>query len=209
MPQALWKAVMGENPSRFVSPTRPVERVSFEDVQRFLKRANERVPGLDLVLPSEAQWEYACRARTETETYAGPMVIVGEANAPVLDTIAWYRGNSGVGFDLPDGSASSGWAEKQYDHSQAGTRKVGLKKPNLWGLYDMLGNVLEWCADAWHDSYEGAPTDGSARTGGAAHRVFRGGSWLADARFVRAASRRFDALADRGDDPGLSLRPSS
>jgi formylglycine-generating enzyme required for sulfatase activity len=81
----------------------------------------------------------------------------------VLDPIAWYRGNSGVGFELDNGVDSSDWKEKQYDHTNAGTRKVGLKKPNPWGLHDMLGNVWEWCADTWRDSYEGAPTDGSAR----------------------------------------------
>jgi formylglycine-generating enzyme required for sulfatase activity len=202
--QALWEAVIEENPSRFISPTRPVEQVSFEDVQRFLQRVNERVPGLDLELPSEAQWEYACRAGTDTATYAGPMVVVGEANAPVLDPIAWYRGNSGVGFELADGWDSSGWKEKQYDHSKAGTRKVGLKKPNPWGLHDMLGNVWEWCADAWHESYEGAPTDGSARVaGGAASRVVRGGSWRGSARGVRAAYRNHYDPAGRLDFVGF------
>ena len=180
--QALWEAVTGENPSEFVSPTRPVENVSFEDVQRFLERLNERVPGLDLELASEAQWEYACRAGTETATYAGPMAILGERNAPVLDSIAWYGGNSGVDFELDNGFDSSDWEEKQYDHTTAGTRKVGQKAANPWGLYDMLGNVYEWCADAWHDSYEGAPTDGSSR-------VIRGGSWYGRARRVRAAVR--------------------
>jgi formylglycine-generating enzyme required for sulfatase activity len=202
--QALWQAVMGENPSRFISPTRPVEQVSFDDVQRFLERVNERVPGLDLELPSEAQWEYACRAGTDTATYAGDMRIIGERNAPVLDAIAWYGGNSGVDFDLADGLDSSDWKEKQYNHTKAGTRKVGLKTPNPWGLHDMLGNVWEWCADAWHDSYAGAPTDGSARVaGGAADRVLRGGSWNVNARYVRAASRDHYDPAYRGDSVGF------
>ena len=190
--QALWEAVMGSNPSRFKSPTRPVEQVTFEDVRAFTEKLNALAPGLGLGLPSEAQWEYACRAGTTTATYAGDMRIVGECNAPVLDRIAWYGGNSGVGFELEDGADSSGWPEKQYDHTQAGTRPVGLKVPNAFGLHDMLGNVWEWCADNWHDNYDGAPTDGSAwvdADGGAALRVVRGGSWLDDARLVRAAFR--------------------
>jgi formylglycine-generating enzyme required for sulfatase activity len=189
--QALWDAVMGDNPSRFETPARPVETVSFEDVQAFLQRLNAQAPGLDLSLPSEAQWEYACRAGTDTATYAGAMHIVGERNAPVLDAIAWYGGNSGVGFELQNGVDSSDWRGKQYDHKRAGTRPVGLRAANGWGLYDMLGNVWEWCADQWHDNYDGAPADGSAWVDkiGAASRVIRGASGLNAARDVRAASR--------------------
>ena len=203
--QALWQAVMGENPSRFKSPTRPVEQVSFEDVQAFLDKLNALVPGLDLGLPSEAQWEYACRAGTDAATYAGDMHIIGERNAPVLDAIAWYGGNSGVGFELDNGYDSSDWKEKQYDHTRAGTRPVAQKAANPWGLYDMLGNVWEWCDDRWHDSYRGAPTDGSAwiDPGGAALRVLRGGSWLVSARLVRAAYRFGHAPASRLDSLGF------
>ncbi|MFZ1427939.1 MAG: formylglycine-generating enzyme family protein, partial [Geminicoccaceae bacterium] len=191
--QELWQAVMGSNPSRFQSPTRPVEQVAFKAVQEFLARLNERVPGLDLALPSEAQWEYACRSGTTTATYAGEMWILGANNAPVLDEIAWYGGNSGVGYELEDGQNSSGWPEKQHPHKRAGTRPVGLKRPNGWGLHDMLGNVWEWCADHLHASYDGAPSDGSAwldkDVEGAGGRVVRGGSWVGGARDVRAAFR--------------------
>jgi formylglycine-generating enzyme required for sulfatase activity len=190
--QALWEAVMEGNPSRFRTPTRPVESVRFADAVDFIVLLNARIPGLDLTLPSEAQWEYACRAGTTTATYAGAMDILGENNAPVLDGIAWYSGNSGVGFDLDTGEESTGWPQKQHPHDRAGTRPVGLKAPNPWGLHDMLGNVWEWCADHWHENYNGAPSDGSAwldRKAGAAGRVMRGGSWRYFARNVRAACR--------------------
>ena len=178
--QALWGAVMGENPSRFKSPDRPVEMVSWNDAQEFIEKLNDRIDGLGLSLPSEAQWEYACRGGTTTSSYAGEVEFLGENNAPLLDDIAWYSGNSGVDFDLEEGYDSSDWKEKQYPHEKTGTREVGQKLPNAFGLHDMLGNVWEWCADPWHESYEGAPTDGSVWDDGEAtgFRVLRGGSWI-------------------------------
>ncbi len=205
--QALWEAVMGDNPSEFKSPDRPVETVSFQDAHRFLAQVNARVPGLDLTLPAEARWEYACRAGTKTATYAGPIEILGDNNAPVLDPIAWYGGNSGVDFELDDGDDSSGWPGKQYEHTKAGTHPARRKEPNAWGLYDMLGNVWEWCEDHWHGDYTGAPTNGSVwldadsvpdSARGAADRVLRGGSWYVGARLARAACRNRLAPADRG-----------
>jgi formylglycine-generating enzyme required for sulfatase activity len=192
--QTLWVAVMGENPSRFVDPKRPVENVSWNDAMEFLARVNARVPDLDLILPTEAQWEYACRAGTDTATYAGPMEILGEHNAPILDAIAWYGGNSGVGFELENGVDSSDWPEKQYEHDRAGTHPVALKRPNAWGLYDMLGNVWEWCADDLRKYGSDAVNDpvGSLVS---AERALRGGSWFnyAYARdFPRAAIRLAD-----------------
>ncbi len=194
--QALWEAVMGTNPSEFVTPDRPVEKVSWEDAQAFLTRLGERVPGLSPRLPTEAEWEYACRAGTETATYAGDLEILGENNAPVLDAIAWYGGNSGHNFDLPEGYDSIGWREKQYDHSKAGTRKVKTRKPNPWGLYDTLGNVWEWCED-WYAPYDvNVQRDPVHRTEGS-DRVFRGGSWIFNARNVRAAYRYHLAPSSR------------
>jgi len=133
--------------------------------------------------------------------YTGDLEILGENNAPALDPIAWYGGNSGVDFDLNDGEDSSDWKEKQYPHTKTGTHPVKLKQANPWGLHDMLGNVWEWTQDHWHANYEGAPTDGSswedAEAG--AFRVLRGGSWGNFARGMRSAYR-FRARPDCRDD---------
>ena len=152
--QALWEAVMGENPSRFKGPDRPVEAVSWDQCQEFLKALNSRIDGLRLSLPSEAQWEYACRAGTETPRYREDP-----------DEIAWYSANSG-------------------DE----THPVAGKEPNAWGLYDMLGNVWEWCEDVWVENYH-EESRASAVDPASAPRVIRGGSWDFDARRVRAAYR--------------------
>ncbi len=176
--QALWQAVMGDYPSRFTGADRPVEQVSWEDVQHFLERINGRMPGLDLALPTEAQWEYACRAGTTTATYAGPMEILSSDNAPVLDAIAWYRGNSGNE-----------------------THPVGQKAPNSWGLYDMLGNVLEWCADDMRPYGPGPATDPAGAHSSAERptwRAVRGGSWSNAAWYVRAANRGGSWSSDAG-----------
>ena len=203
--QALWEAVMEKNPSQFQSPTRPVEQVSWDDIQVFVKTINSlpKLSGLDLTLPSEAQWEYACRAGTETAIYTGDLPILGERNAPALDPIAWYGGNSGLEFELDSGYDSSGWPEKQYPHTQAGTRPVKLKRANPWGLYDMLGNVWEWCQDGMRDYDQNTQTNltGSLEVG--ASRVLRGGSWGISARYVRAAYRSLDHPDSRYDRIGF------
>jgi formylglycine-generating enzyme required for sulfatase activity len=186
--QAQWEAVMGANPSRFKSADRPVESVSWEDCQRFLAKLNERVPGLDARLPTEAEWEYACRAGTKGATWVGELTYKGIRHAPELDAIAWYAGNSGVDFELANGYDSTGWPGKQYPHTRAGTHPVGKRVPNPWGLYDMLGNVWEWCSD-WKGPYDAeAAVDPPGPSKGTA-RVLRGGSWNYCARNVRAAGR--------------------
>jgi formylglycine-generating enzyme required for sulfatase activity len=187
--QALWEEVMRKNPSEFKSPKRPVEMVSWHDSQEFMERINDRITGLNLVLPSEVQWEYACRAGTQTATYAGDLEILGESNAPLLDDIAWYGGNSGVNFDLKEGEDSTGWPEKQYPHTLAGTREVALKKANPWGLYDMLGNVWEWCLDGEREYKEENQIDPLGAMEDGVERVLRGGSWYGVARLARSASR--------------------
>ncbi|MBF0604092.1 MAG: formylglycine-generating enzyme family protein [Nitrospirae bacterium] len=165
--QALWQAVIGDNPSEFKSPDRPVENVDFEDVQTFIEKINQAHPGLELRLPSEAQWEYACRAGTTTPFSFGKNITPEQVN---------YDGN----FPYRDGP--KGEYRKQ-------TVPVASLPPNPWGLYEMHGNVWEWCADAWHDTYAGTPTDGSVWDGPSADRVVRGGSWINNARIVRAAFR--------------------
>lgn len=163
--------------------------MSWDDVQEFLKKLEARMLGIVAELPTEAQWEYACRAGTETSTYAGELKILGENHAPLLDGIAWYGGNSGVGYEISEGIDSSGWQRKQYPHVKAGTREVGQKLPNQWGLYDMLGNVWEWCRDAWGRAYPLAIELEDPFFEMGSDRVFRGGSWFNGAGEVRAAYR--------------------
>lgn len=190
--QAVWETVMNSRPGRFVGADRPVEKVNFKKCQKLFEHMNAQAVGLNLGFPTEAQWEYACRGGTTTSTYAGPMEILGKHHAPVLDGIAWYGGNSGRDFDLEEGADASDWKDKQYAFSQAGTRAVGLKKPNAFGLYDMLGNVFEWCSD-WYEKvnemepYSVRQDPVGPKSGD--YRVIRGGAWDLSARKVRAAYR--------------------
>ncbi len=189
--QALWETVAGLNPSRFMDPSRPVEQVSWDDVQGFIEWINDRISGLELVLPSEAQWEYACRAGKDTALFTGAIDILGDANAPALDPIAWYGGNSGVDFELENGQERSWLSDMQFPEGRAGTHPVKCKQPNPWGLYDMLGNVWEWVQDPWHENYEAAPEEGGVWEcdEAGAVRVIRGGSWRNVARYCRSAYR--------------------
>jgi formylglycine-generating enzyme required for sulfatase activity len=157
--QAQWQAVMGNNPSYFkdCGGNCPVEQVSWDDAQSFINKLNESNDGFRYRLPTEAEWEYACRAGT-TGDYAGN-----------LSEMAWYSENSGNK-----------------------THAVGGKQPNAWGLADMHGNVFEWCQDWYHETYYGAPTDGSAwlSRGEQKYRVLRGGSWsYLAASYARSAIR--------------------
>jgi formylglycine-generating enzyme required for sulfatase activity len=164
--QVQWRVVAGydsvdkelnPDPSDFKGDNRPVEQVSWEDAQEFCQRLS-RQTGKDYRLPSEAQWEYACRARTETSFHFGETITSELAN---------YRGT----FTYNNGSKG--------EYRQQ-TTDVDIFPANEWGLYDMHGNVWEWCEDDWHGNYVGAPVDGSAwvetdRT--KKDRVLRGGSW--------------------------------
>jgi formylglycine-generating enzyme required for sulfatase activity len=170
-PQALWEAIMEDNPSRFKGPDRPVENVGWADCQVFIERVNAALPGLALSLPSEAQWEYACRAGTTTPFSFGPTVTAAQVN---------YNGTN------PYAGAPKG-------PNRAETVPVRALPANAWGLYQMHGNVWEWCEDHWHDSYQGAPANGAAWIDAGApanaRRVLRGGSWLGFARLTRAGFR--------------------
>ncbi len=141
--QAQWVSVMGENPSHFKGNDLPVESVSWYDAMDFCRRLSEQTGDI-YTLPSEAQWEYACRAGTTTPFYFGETITPDQAN---------YDGNY----------TYKGGPRGEYRRQ---TTPVGCFPPNAWGLYDMHGNVWEWCLDEWHSNYEGAPVDGSAWEGG-------------------------------------------
>ncbi len=193
--QRQWESVMGTNPAWFQSPDRPVEQVSWEDCQAFIRAVRRVHPDLAVRLPTEAEWEYACRAGTETALPNGrDLIIYGSRNGPALDDIAWYGGNSSVGFELSNGFDTANWEEKQHPGGFAGTHPVGLKAANAWGLHDMIGNVLEWCSDWYNADYRVAvdpENTSSPQTfdGGVTLRVCRGGSWIGGARLCRSAVR--------------------
>ncbi len=117
------------------------------------------------------------------------MQIEGDANAPALDPIAWYGGNSSVDFELENGMERDWLSSMQYPDGKAGTHPVGPKAPNAWGLYDMLGNVLEWCADGLREYRAVSEIDPRGPLEEGVDRVLRGGAWDYDARFARSAVR--------------------
>jgi len=160
--QAQWQAVMGSNPSYFFGSNRPVEQVSWNTITGSFIPSLNAATGTTFRLPSEAEWEYACRAGTTTRLYWGD-----DPTYSLIDSYAWFRGS------IP-----------------SGTHDVGLKLPNAFGLCDMSGNVWEWCQDWIHSTYAGAPSDGSAwESPSSPGRVKRGGCWSDDAHWCRSAGR--------------------
>ena len=161
--QKLWRAVMGNNPSHFTGDSqRPVECVSWNDCQTFITKLNQllagQLGGKRFVLPTEAQWEYAARGGKKSKGYK-------YSGSNTLGNVAWYTNNSG-----------------------RTTHAVGTKQPNELGLYDMSGNVYEWCSD-WYGSYSNsAQTDPTGPATGS-YRVCRDGSWSNSARFCRVSNR--------------------
>lgn len=180
------------------APNIPIYYVSWDDAMMFCalltseeRRAGRLPPRSAYTLPTEAQWEYACRAGTTTATYGGAMKVLGENNSPVLDKIAWYGGNSSVGYK-GSGWATQGWPNQAHPGKLAGPRRVGQKEPNAWGLCDMLGNLYEWVSD-FSSVYSGAEvTDPAGPSTGSGH-IYRGGAWNHYATMCRAA-KSFEAV---------------
>ena len=173
----------------------PVYFVSWEEANEFCRRLTERARtaghlprGCECRLPTEAEWEYACRAGSTTALPNGcQMKIEGWYNAPCLNDQSWYGGNSSVGYS-GRGVNTSGWTEKQYRGGPAHARRVKEKRANDFGLYDMIGNVYEWCADWYGDYPSGSVTDPTGAFSGS-RRVNRGGGWHSGARNCRSAYR--------------------
>ncbi len=186
--QGQWKAVMGSNPSYFKNcgDNCPVEQVSWDDVQEFIRKLNQRKDGNVYRLPTEAEWEYAARAGSTTALTNGGITQTGCDHDSNLDLIGWYCGNSNVSYS--GCFDTSGWGGTKC----SGTHPVAQKQPNAWGLYDMHGNVWEWCADWYEDYPPSAVTDPTGPSSGD-FRVLRGGSWINYARFCRSAGR-FDSV---------------
>lgn len=169
--QEEWQEVMGTNPSYFRGENLPVDSVSWDEAMAFCARLTE-MTGTKYRLPSEAEWEYVCRAGS-TGDHSGE-----------LGLMAWYDANA-----------------------NNITHPVGQLEPNAWGVHDMHGNLWEWCEDAWHDNYEGAPSDGRAwlSEGDLSLRVLRGGSWDFNSSFCRSAFRNRDRAGDRSFYFGLRV----
>jgi formylglycine-generating enzyme required for sulfatase activity len=181
----------------------PMYFVSWDDAMEFCKKltekekANGRIPeGYEYTLPTEAQWEYACRAGTTSATFAGPLVTEGR-NAPVLNDIAWYGGNNSVNY-----------TGKKLGNSGAGPRNAGEKKPNAWGLQDMPGNIWEWCRDVYALYPQVKVVDYISSATGIG-RVNRGGSWGSGASSERSASRASNPQPEKSAYRGFRIALSA
>ncbi|MCQ2346436.1 MAG: SUMF1/EgtB/PvdO family nonheme iron enzyme [Paludibacteraceae bacterium] len=176
--QALWQAVMGNNPSSFKGSTKPVESVSWNDCQSFISKLNNllssQLGGKRFALPTEAQWEYAARGGKKSQGYK-------YAGSNSISSVAWYTNNSG-----------------------SSTHVVGTKSPNELGLYDMSGNVWEWCQDRYGDYSRSSQTNPAGPSSGS-NRVFRGGRWNDLARYCRVSFRDFNTPSDRDYSLGFRL----
>ena len=181
--QALWQAITGSNPANFKeSPQNPVEQVSWDDCQQFLSKLNSRFSEGGFRLPSEAQWEYACRAGTTTAFSFGSTITPEQVN---------YDGN------YPFAGAAGGLYRRK-------TVPVKSLPPNAWGLYEMHGNVWQWCNDWYGDFSGGAERDPAGPSSGS-YRVHRGGSWRSLARSCRSAFRSWGTPDFRDSNLGFRI----
>jgi formylglycine-generating enzyme required for sulfatase activity/uncharacterized caspase-like protein len=189
--QSQWQAVaaldkvkidLDPDPSHFKGANRPVECVSWDDAIEFCARLAKKT-GKTYRLPTEAEWEYACRAGTTTPFYFGETITTDLAN---------YNGN------YTYGQGSKGEYREQTTH-------VGKFPANPFGLFDMHGNICEWCQDEWHDNYNNAPTDGSAWLNGDDEAILRGGSWLSDPWNCRSADRDWIGRVVRLNNVGFRV----
>jgi uncharacterized protein (TIGR02996 family) len=181
--QAQWTAVMGTDPSHFKGPNKPVEKVSWDQSQKFCTKLTKSLKGRATVrLPTEAEWEYACRAGTTTAYHFGDVLNTNLAN---------YNG-------------TSTWNGSPTGENRQATTDVGSFPANGWGLHDVHGNVWEWCED-WFDPYPASEQTDPHGPSGGADRVLRGGSWLLSPRVSRSADRNRDAPTSRYDSFGFRV----
>ncbi|QTR51863.1 formylglycine-generating enzyme family protein [Candidatus Thiothrix anitrata] len=180
--QALWEVVMGDDPSNFKGEHLPVEKVSWEDAQRFITKMNGMKPELQMCLPTEAQWEYCCRAGTTTPFYFGEQI-----NSELVNFDGNYPYN-----------------DRRKSEYRKQTVEVKSLPPNDWGLYEMHGNVWELCQD-WYGDYPAQPTVDPQGEEIGSYRVLRGGSWFSSGRFCRSASRHHYVPGDRSSAIGFRL----
>ncbi|MEM9272750.1 MAG: formylglycine-generating enzyme family protein [Cyanobacteria bacterium P01_F01_bin.143] len=175
--QAQYQQIMGKNPSNFEGGNRPVEQVSWNDAVEFCQRLSKQT-GKEYRLPTEAEWEYACRAGTITPFYFGETITKDLAN---------YRGTD---WEISGKVYPGNYANGPKGQYREKTTAVGIFPPNTFGLYDMHGQVWEWCQDDWHENYGGAPIDGRAWISGANNtKVLRDGSWVLNPNNCRSAVR--------------------
>jgi formylglycine-generating enzyme required for sulfatase activity len=171
-----WHAIMGNRPGMFKGERLPIEQITWKLAKEFTRKLSEKT-GKTYRLATEAEWEYAARAGTESDYYFG-------SQGDQLGDYAWYD-----------------------DNSNETTHTVGQKLPNKFGLFDMYGNVWEWTEDCWNKNYSGAPTDGSAWVvGDCSMRVVRGGSWFNKLRSFKSSSRMKFSSEIRYSSRGIGLR---
>lgn len=191
--QALWQAVMGSNPSYFKGSNLPVETVSWDDCQEFIRKLNS-MTGQKFRLPTESEWEYAARGGNKSKGYK----YSGSNN---IDDVAWYWKNSG---DIYLAGSDNNWDSDRVFKNNCKTHPVATKSPNELGIYDMSGNVSEWCNDRYGDYNTNTQTNPTGASTGS-YRVYRGGSWGSYARSCRVSARFYITPVIRDGILGLRL----